>query len=147
VGATAQVSKQGIPSFGPQLSGHEFSEIYYPSAFRLFVPPLKNLAEKEDLPSVRFPTTSVVAGVEKPGASGGRRLVGATVQLEKQGIPSFGQLLSGHEFSGIYYPSAFRLFVPPLKNSAEKEDLLSTRFPISSVVLRLHVGQHIFIWR
>jgi hypothetical protein len=29
----------------------------------------------------------------------------------------------------------------------EKEDLPSVRFPISSVVLRLHVGQHICIWR
>jgi hypothetical protein len=70
-GATVQ-SKQGIPSFGQQLSGHEFSGIYYPSAFRLFLPPLKNSAEKEDLPSMRFPITSLVAGVEKPGATGGR---------------------------------------------------------------------------
>jgi hypothetical protein len=67
-GATVQLSKQGIPSFCQQLSGHDFSEIYYPSAFRLCVPPLKNPAEKEDLSSMRFPITSVVAGVEKPGA-------------------------------------------------------------------------------
>jgi hypothetical protein len=75
-GATVQLSKQGIPSFGQKLSGHEFSEIYKASAFRLFVPPLKNSAENEDLPSVWFPVTSVVAGVEKPGATGGRRLGG-----------------------------------------------------------------------
>jgi hypothetical protein len=46
-----------------------------------------------------------VAGVEKPGATGGRCLGGgggATVQLSKQGIPSFGQKLSGPEFSGIH---------------------------------------------
>ena len=46
-------------------------------------------------------------------------------------------------FSGIYYPSAFIIFLPPLKNSAEKEDLPSAQFPISSVILRLHVEQHI----
>jgi hypothetical protein len=66
---------------------------------------------------------------------------GAKVQLSKQGIPSFGQELSGHEFSGIYYPSSFRLFVPPLKNSAEKEDLPSTRFPIISVVAGVEIMQ------
>ena len=71
---------------------------------------------------------------------------GATAQFSKQGIPSFGQQLSGHEFLGIYYPSAFRLFVPPLKTLAEKEDLPSMQFPISYVVLRLHIGQHICIW-
>jgi hypothetical protein len=40
---------------------------------------------------------------------------GATVQLSKQGIPSFGQQLSGHEFSGIHYPSAFDFFTPSQK--------------------------------
>jgi hypothetical protein len=92
-GATVQLSKQGIPSFGQMLSCHEFSKIYYASALRLFVPPLKNSAEKEDLPSLRFPITSVVAGVEIPGARGGKRLGWATVQLSKQGIPSFGHKL------------------------------------------------------
>jgi hypothetical protein len=60
-------------------------------------------------------------GVEKQGLTGGRCVWGggATVQLSKQGIPSFGQQLSGHEFSGINYPSAVGLFVLPLKNSAE----------------------------
>jgi hypothetical protein len=71
---------------------------------------------------------------------------GATVQLSKQGISSLGQQLSGHEFSGIHYPSAFD-FLPPLKNSAEKEDLPSLQFLISSVVLRLHVEQYICTWR
>ncbi len=39
------------------------------------------------------------------------------------------------------FPSAFRLFLPPLKNPAEVEDLPSTQFPIFSLVLRLHVKQ------
>jgi hypothetical protein len=49
------------------------------------------------------------------------------------------------KFRKFTYALAFRLFVPPLKNSAEKEDLPSSWFPISSVVLRLYVGQHICI--
>ncbi len=53
-GGTVQLSKQGIPSFGQKHSGHEFLEIYQASAFRLFVPPLKNCAENEDLPSTQF---------------------------------------------------------------------------------------------
>ncbi len=146
--ATVQISKQGL-FFWFFWSKANWSWIFgnlLRLTFRLFVPPPKNSAEKEDLPSVRFPVTSIVPGIAKPGATGGRCLGGETVKLLKQEIPSFSQKLSGHEFLESYYPSAIRLFLPPLKNSAEKEDLPSRLFPIPSVVLRFYVGQHICIW-
>ncbi len=70
------------------------------SAFRLFEPRLKNSAEKEDLPSPRFPITSIIAGVEKPGGKGKEDVWGGggDSSIIKAKIPSFGQQLSGHEF-------------------------------------------------
>jgi len=44
-------------------------------------------------------------------------------------------------------PQLLDVFLPLLENSAEKEDLPSVRFAITSVVLRLHVEQHICKWR
>jgi hypothetical protein len=54
-------------------------------------------------------------GLKNWGRREGDVWEGGTVQLSKQGIPSFGQKHSGHEFLEIYKASAFRLFVPPLK--------------------------------
>jgi hypothetical protein len=69
-------------------------------------------------------------GLKNWGRREGDVWEGGTVQLSKQGIPSFGQKHSGHEFLEIYKASAFRLFVPPLKNSAENEDLPSAQFSL-----------------
>ncbi len=108
--ATVQVYKQGIPSFGRQLSGHEFSGIYYPSALRLFYPLSKIQLKRKTCPPYGFLSPPWLQGLKNWGQREGD--VWATAQLSKQGIPSFGKQLSGHEFSGIYYPSAFRLFYP-----------------------------------
>jgi hypothetical protein len=94
------------------------------------------LRREENCPRNLIYITSVVAGVEKPGATGGRCLGGGGQHFNYQSKESllFGQQLSGHKFSEIYYPSAFRLFVSPLKNLAEKEDMPFARFPVTSVV-------------